>query len=223
MANPTSPTDASGYRLGMMIHKVSTTLTACIWRAIGKASTSGASDVAWGGIATHLEDEAAVVADASNAKPVVLMAGQRGLHVTVSAAGDVSAIQVDTYGALLTAGQAETTILASAARTATPSKVDQTNAAARGVIVVIDVTAITATPSVVFTIQGKDPLSGKYYAILASAAIVATGTTVLRVYPGLTAAANLVASDLLPRTWAVDAVHGDADSITYTCAALLIA
>ena len=221
MANPTSPTDASGYRLGMMIHKVSTTLTACIWRAIGKASTSGASDVAGGGIATHLEDEAAVVADASNAKPVVLIAGQVGTHVTV-ATGDVSAIQVDTYGALLTAGQAETTILASAARTATPTKVDQTNAAARGVIVVIDVTAITATPSVVFTIQGKDPLSGKYYAILASAAIVATGTTGLRVYPGLTAAANLVASDLLPRTWAVDAVHGDSDSITYSVGALAI-
>ena len=252
MANPTSPTDASGYRLGMMIHKVSTTLTACIWRAIGKASTSGATDVAWGGIATHLEDEVAVVADASNAKPVVLIAGQVGTHVTV-ATGDVSALQADALGALrinagtstaaaladafanpttthLAAdqmtfngttwgrqrGNVEGTLLSSSARTATVSSSDQTNYNGRGVIVFINVTSITSTPSVVFTVEVKDPISAVYTALLTSAAIVATGHTVLRLCPGITAAANVAVSEALPRTWRVTATHGDADSITYS-------
>jgi len=108
------------------------------------------------------------------------------------------------------------TIFASAARTATVNGDDISNDDARGAIVVIDCTAVAATPSVVFTVQGKDPLSGKYYTILTSTAITATGTTVLRIYPGLTAAANVTVSDILPTVWRVIATHGDADSITYT-------
>jgi len=95
-------------------------------------------------------------------------------------------------------GTEERTLFASAARTATVNGADQVNYNHRGLIVVVDVTAVVDTPSVVFTIQGKDEVSGKYYTLLASAAITGTGTTVLRVYPGLTAAANLVATT--PRT-----------------------
>lgn len=116
----------------------------------------------------------------------------------------------------------EFTVYSSAARTATPTKEDFRNLLGRGLIVVIDVTATSATPSVVFTIQGKDPASGKYYDILASAAITATGTTVLRVSVDLTAAANLIAKDLVPATFAIRAVHGDADSITYSVGAILV-
>ena len=114
------------------------------------------------------------------------------------------------------------TLLASAARTASNDTADQTNYNGRGVHIVIDVTAIAATPSVVFTVQGKDALSGKYYTLLASAAIVGTGTTVLRIFPGATAAANLTANDILPRTWRVSIAHGDADSITYSVGASVI-
>lgn len=115
------------------------------------------------------------------------------------------------------------TVFASAARTATPTPFDgSASAGVRGLHLVIDATAVTATPSVVFTVQGADPVSGKFYTILASAAITATGTTVLRVYPGLTAAANTVASDVLPPRWRVIATHADADSITYSVAALLV-
>lgn len=114
------------------------------------------------------------------------------------------------------------TILASAARTATVNGDLQYNNAGRGVHVVIDATAAADTPSVVFTIQGYDPVSQKYYTILASAAIVGTGTTVLKVYPGITAAANASVSDVLPRLWRVIATHGDADSITYSVAASVI-
>ena len=113
-------------------------------------------------------------------------------------------------------------LLASAARTATVATSDQSNTGHRGVVVIIDVTAIASSPSVVATIQGKDEVSGKYYTILASAAIEATGTTVLRVFPGATNASNLVANDVLPSTWRVNLVHADTDSITYTVAAQVV-
>jgi hypothetical protein len=119
-------------------------------------------------------------------------------------------------------GNTDVTVFSSAARTATPTPYDGTNYNAKGLHLVIDCTAASATPSVVFTIQGADAISGKFYTILASAAITGTGTTILRVYPGLTAAGNLVASDILTRTWRVIATHADSDSITYTVGASLI-
>lgn len=116
----------------------------------------------------------------------------------------------------------EITVFSSAARTASENSADLSNPYARGAVIVIDVTAVTATPSVVFTVKGKSALGSDYYTILASAAITATGQTVLRIYPGLTAAANVTASDVLPATWRVEAVHGDTDSITYSVSANLI-
>jgi len=116
----------------------------------------------------------------------------------------------------------EDTILASAQRTATVNSADQDNLFARGVVVVIDVTAASVTPSVVFTIKGKSSLGDDYYTILASAAVTGTGQTVLRVYPGLAASANAAANDVLPRKWRVEAVHGDTDPITYSVSANLI-
>lgn len=116
----------------------------------------------------------------------------------------------------------EITVFSSAARTASENSADLSNPYARGAVIVIDVTAVTATPSVVFTVKGKSALGSDYYTILASAAITGTGQTVLRIYPGLTASANAVASDVLPRTWRVEAVHADADSITYSVSANLI-
>lgn len=108
------------------------------------------------------------------------------------------------------------TLFPSAARTATANTDDVINDGARGVHLVINVTAAAATPSVVFTIQGKDELSDAYYTILESAAITGTGTTVLKVFPGATAAANTVANDCLPRVWRLLATAADADSLTYS-------
>lgn len=115
------------------------------------------------------------------------------------------------------------TVLASAARTASVNSDTFTNAYGhRGVEIVIDATAAAATPSVVFTIQGYSSLGDDYYTILASAAITGTGTTILRVYPGLTAATNVTANDVLPAQWRVSVAAGDADSLTYSVNALLI-
>lgn len=121
--------------------------------------------------------------------------------------------------ALLTARLGDVvTVLPSVARTATPT-VDQfllEHGSPTGLIVVIDCTAIAATPSVVFTLQGYDPVSTKVWTLLASVAIVATGTTILRVSPQLTASANLIAKDIVPDAFTMTAVHADADSITYS-------
>lgn len=115
------------------------------------------------------------------------------------------------------------TVFASAARTATAaSSVFVNQSGHRGLHLVIDATAASDTPSVVFTIQGYSALGDDYYTILASAAITGTGTTVLRVFPGATAAANTVANDVLPELWRVNAVHADADSITYSVNAILL-
>ena len=116
-------------------------------------------------------------------------------------------------------GPKQETYLASAARTATPTKVDKAvPKGVRGVRVTVDATAASATPSVVFTIQAKDKLSGKYVTLLASAAVTGISTNTYLVYPSATAAANLVANLPVGEVIAVDAVHGDADSITYSVA-----
>lgn len=113
-------------------------------------------------------------------------------------------------------------ILASAVRTASANGADRVNQNARGLILVIDMTVAPGVDTVTFTVQGKDPASAKYYTILASAAIVAVSTVVLRVGPGLTAAANLVANDILPRTWRVITTHSAGTNFTYSVGAILV-
>jgi hypothetical protein len=81
---------------------------------------------------------------------------------------------------------------------------DQQNIGRRGLKMIVDATAGTGTITV--TIQGKDPLSGKYYTILASTALAVTSTTPLTIYPGAPVTANVSVNDLLPATWRVSAV-----------------
>ena len=98
--------------------------------------------------------------------------------------------------------------------------INRSNKGATGLHLVIDITAITAG-SLTVTIKGRDPISGKAYTILASAALAAPGTTVLKVYPAITAAANLSVSDILPPEWQVlaDITTGP---VTATIAALYV-
>lgn len=117
---------------------------------------------------------------------------------------------------------AELTLFASAARTTLQATADQTNYGYQGIIVIIVATAKTATPSVTFTLEGKDPASGTYYTILASAAVTDAGTTILRAYPGAVASANAAVDDRLPLTWRVSVTVGDADSLTYSVGAILL-
>jgi hypothetical protein len=113
-------------------------------------------------------------------------------------------------------GNREVTLVASAARTATESFSDVVCYNAIGAVIVIDITAITDTPSVVFTVEGKCTLSGKYYTLLASAAKTGTGTTALFIGPGVPTGANVSIGYPLPRIIRITATHADADSMTYS-------
>jgi len=116
-------------------------------------------------------------------------------------------------------------VLASAERTASADSGDLTNQNARGLHLQVNVTSITATPSVVVKIQGKDEESGAYYDLLETDAITdvtGTGIYIFKVYPGLTPIANAVANDILPRTFKVTTTHGDTDGMTYSIGASLV-
>lgn len=116
-------------------------------------------------------------------------------------------------------------VMASAARTATPDTEElEVPAGARFMMLVIDVTAVSSTPSTTFKIEGVDRVAGKVFpttagGLLSSAALAATGVTTLRVGPGLTAAANVTANDVLPPVVRITATHGNANSMTYSVSA----
>lgn len=105
--------------------------------------------------------------------------------------------------------------------TTTQTGADQTNYNGRGLHVVLDMTTV-GTGSVTLTIQGKDATSGKYYTLLAGAAVVTNSTNVYKVYPGLPATANVSANDLLPRTWRILVTANNANATTYTVGASVI-
>lgn len=108
------------------------------------------------------------------------------------------------------------TMLASAARITTVTGDPQVNLLHRGLHLVIDLTVLAATETVTPKIQGQDPASGKWYDLLVGAAIAATGTPVLKLYPGITVAANVSVSDVLPTTWRVVLTHSSTGAHTYS-------
>lgn len=118
-------------------------------------------------------------------------------------------------------GNQNVTLLASASRTTTQTGADTPNYNARGIHVVLDMTVV-GTGSVTLTIQGKDEVSGKYYTILAGAAVTTNSTNVYKVYPGLPATANVSANDALPRTFRILVTADNANAATYSVGYSLI-
>ena len=95
------------------------------------------------------------------------------------------------------------------AQTVTVNSGDLDRISGSAAVFVVDITAFTGTlPTALFLIEGKDPVSGKYYTILQSASLIAAGTTILRVFPGATAVANLAANDVVPKTFRVTCTIG---------------
>jgi hypothetical protein len=93
---------------------------------------------------------------------------------------------------------------------------NQQNLGARGLKVVIDVTALTGAAGITVTIQGYDCASWKYYSMLSSTNITAVGTTVLNLYPGAANTANLSVNDQLPEWWRLNLVLSGVGTITAT-------
>jgi hypothetical protein len=100
----------------------------------------------------------------------------------------------------------------------------QDNPQWRGLHLGVHVTAITGTsPTITVVVEGLDEASGQYYALLSSAALSAAGFTLLTVYPGVAAAANSAASQVLPKSWRVSyTIAGTTPAVTATIGASLI-
>lgn len=101
-------------------------------------------------------------------------------------------------------------LLASGVITTNGTSFDVPNTRCRGVKVYITTGAFgSGASAITVTIQGKDPVSNKYYNILTSASLVASkdisnaAANLLTVYPELAAVANQIAQDVLPPTWRV--------------------
>lgn len=105
--------------------------------------------------------------------------------------------------------------LASLSRTTTQTGRDSVNNYHRGLQVVLDMTTV-GTGSVTLTVQGKDVASGKYYTVLAGAAVTTNSTNIYKIYPGLVAAANAVANDALPTTYRILVTANNANAAVYS-------
>ncbi len=107
-------------------------------------------------------------------------------------------------------------LLASAARTAAIVSPEFSAEEVVSSEFVFDISLDPGTASITLTIQGKDPLSGNWYTILAGAAKAAVGTTVMRVGPSIIAAANVAANAILPQLFRVSVAVADTESMTYS-------
>lgn len=175
-----------------------------------------------GFIATGLEAAEEVIYDPVSKK----------YFVEVAATGDGNSGQnvvIESLGLLNAAGTLDRqrgnldniSLIAASGVTTTQTGSDQVNYNHRGLIVVLSMTVV-GTGSVTLTIQGKDPVSGQYYTMLAGAAVITNSTNVYTVYPGAPATANVSANAPLPRTWRVLATANNANPTTYTVAASII-
>lgn len=120
----------------------------------------------------------------------------------------------------------EITLLVSAARTATTNSADIVNHNARGIVIILDVTAASGTGGLITRLFNKDPISLNYAQANSSpVAIVAVGTYSYLIYAGA-GATNVghqqLSSGGVGRTFRVQVAHGDATSYTYSLSAHLI-
>ena len=112
----------------------------------------------------------------------------------------------------------EAIALVSAVRAATNS-IDLVNIGARGAIITLDITAVPGTDTVAVSWFGKDPASGKFYALgAAGAAFSATGTKTYLIYPAVAANASFTAviAANIPRTWRLIVTHSAGSNFTYS-------
>ena len=120
-------------------------------------------------------------------------------------------------------------VFPSAAYTATHNTTPEANTDWRGLHLIVNVTAVGSGGSVTPVVNGYGPTSddgttvtgGVPYPLLTGLPITSTGTTVLKVHPGIMAVPNGAAQDFLPYIWFVEMQHANAVSITYSVYALM--
>lgn len=115
------------------------------------------------------------------------------------------------------------TILASAARTATVAVSGINTGDAPAAYFVLDVTVDgAASAGITWKVDYLDETSGKYVNLLTGASVADVGTTVYKISPALTAAANSIAQEHVPQTLKVTVTHADANAMTYSVGLLLL-
>lgn len=116
-------------------------------------------------------------------------------------------------------GNTQGTLLASAARTAAATSAAQTNYNARGVVLILSVTAASGTGGLQVRFDFLDPISGNALGITAlPTAVTATGTYSYVIYPGASSGGTQNTSNVCPRSWQARVAVGDASSYTYSLA-----
>lgn len=116
------------------------------------------------------------------------------------------------------------TLATLSAASANGQSADQLNVSGRGVKILTNITAISgAGATLTVLVQVKDPVSGVYTTALTGTGITTTTSQLLTVYPGITATANVSASDVIPRTWRISfTITGTTPSITGTIGGMVI-
>lgn len=109
----------------------------------------------------------------------------------------------------------ELTILVSASRTATQTSLDIPTNGCQTVNVVLDMTTV-GTGSVTIAINGKDSASGKYYLLLAGAAVVTNSTNRYKVGATVAASANVAAQDYVPNIIQIVVTANNANAAVYS-------
>jgi hypothetical protein len=155
-----------------------------------------------------------------------IVSGSGGLRVDLATALDrnVDSVGIGLYngsGHEAAQGNNDRVIAPSAARTVNLRVQDLLNVNGRGVILRIAVT-VAGTGSIKGQVWGQDPDGVNFWALGETPNIVANGYTILKVYPGIPAVANVAISDVLPRLWMVQVVHNNANPITYSVGASLM-
>lgn len=105
-------------------------------------------------------------------------------------------------------------VLPSAVRTATTSATVIRGSQYCGVHAHLEITAVPGGDTVKLGIYGVSP-DGDEYLLLESATKATTGNIVLKVFPGATASANLIANDGIPDTWKMKITHSAGSNFTY--------
>ncbi len=97
---------------------------------------------------------------------------------------------------------------------------------AKGIVLFLNISAVANTPTVDVKLQAYDEISGSFIDVPGASFPQKTGTglSMLTVYPGITASANVAVSQPLPHVFQVVAVIGNAggDTATFTVSGVLI-
>ena len=122
----------------------------------------------------------------------------------------------------------EVTALSSAARTGDTNSTDQINYNAKGMAILLDVTAVGSPAGQIDAIRVQAKIGSSYLTVLAFAtlAIASTGVRAFLIYPGAASAGSWTAAPLqgaVPRNWRIQVDHAnETDSITYSVVASYI-